>query len=251
MDSSNSPNTAQEKANQTTLLDQIKADLQDQMKTAAGLGNLEEILMRKPSDYKTLTASEFKHLKEQLTLHSFLPKAPTLAEFQFSLQKKGGALLKEQFEDVWSSATLNYAAAAESFAAALQLLDDEKVEEGNEIFRAASTALLAASNVLARTLQTYKDIATRQASEGSQRAGAGRESISSTEEAKSMHVAVDAASKLQKLTQPRQQQPFFKRFQRPRRNKFNHWRNRAQRGRGFARRGGRSNHRATNTDSKE
>lgn len=221
------------------ILTQIKRDLQEQIKKSANLGNLEEIAISNPSDYKALSATEFKHLKEQLALHSFLPKAPVLAEFQFLLQNKGGKLLREQFEDVWSSATLNYAAAADNFAAVLELFDDSKVAQGNKIFRAASTALLAASNVLARTLETYKQIATRQATKGSQRTTAERHRILSTEEAKSIQTTVDTASKLKKLTQP-STQPFFQRFQqRQRRPRSNYWNNRQYRGRGRRGRSGR------------
>ena len=96
-----SPDTPQ------SLLHTLQQNLQLDIEEKAGLGTLKEILVTKPSDYRLLKPNEFKHLKEKLSLFPFLPKAPALAEFAFLLQKKGGTLLKEQFEDQWQcSATI-------------------------------------------------------------------------------------------------------------------------------------------------
>ena len=201
-----SPDTPQ------SLLHTSQQNLQLDIEEKAGLGTLKEILVTKPSDYRLLKPNEFKHLKEKLSLFPFLPKAPALAEFAFLLQKKGGPLLKEQFEDQWQAATLNYAAAAEVFTALAELAEDQKADIATAL-QAASTNLLTASNVFARALSTYKSIAIRQANRSAQRPGQERETILSTEDAKAIQASLDTEAKLQKTVNPKPV-PFFKRFAR-------------------------------------
>ena len=138
----------------TNFLDTLQTELILDIEKAAGLGSLKETLVSKPTDYKLLTTAQFKHLRDQLKLHPFLPKPPALAEYAFLLQKKGGALLKEQFEDQWQAATLNYAAAAAVFTHLVEAANEQE-NAPNPPLQAAATNLLTASNVLARALHGH------------------------------------------------------------------------------------------------
>lgn len=229
---------------QTNFLDTLQAELQAQLEEKAGLGPLKDVLVRKPADFKLLKTNEFKHLREKLTLTPFLPKPPALAEFAFLLQKKGGPLLKEQFENHWQAASLNYAAAAQVFGVLVGLTNEGKIAHEEALTYAADN-LLTASNVLAKALATYKAIAVRQANKSGQQTGE-REKILSTEDAKAIQSTLDTANKLQKATKPKQI-PFNHRFRGRRRAKYPWWR----RGRGRGNYRGKGRAHQYNTESKE
>ena len=177
----------------------------------AGLQNFRDLIVKNANGFKSLSATQFKHLKETLVLVPTLPKAPSLAEFSFLLQRKGGNLLREQFEDAWTAGALAYAGAAEAFAEVANLVDEEKIEPNHACVKAAATALLTAGNVPARLLSTYKYIATKQAARDTQKPGNVRDKILNHEEVKTLQSRLDTQDKFQRTANPKPK-PFTSRF---------------------------------------
>ena len=212
----------------TTLFSEIESQLQADLLQQDGLTPYLEALVKSPNDHTILLKPAlFKHIRGTLKLYPHLPKPPSLAEFTFLLQKKGGSLLRESFEDNWTAGTLAYAAAAEVFVQLCKLVNAEAVSVQSPLFHAAKTSLLCASNVLARSIVQYRHQAERQANRHAARPGQERSRLLSIEDAKTIQASLDTQSKLLRTTQPKphdRRQPFQTRRGRGRgRGRNNYW----------------------------
>jgi hypothetical protein len=128
-------------------------------------------------------------------LAPLLPKAPTLKRFNFLQAKKGGSLIKEAFEDNWSAAALSYAAAVQTTVEVEKLVTDGTIDGNSALVKSSERSLITAQNVLARSIQKYKDVATRQATNSTASNASG---IFSTEDIKELQASIDAAARLKK-----------------------------------------------------
>ena len=164
-----------------------------------GLEVHQGLRVKQASDYKALSPEIFKFLKESFALFPHLPKAPTAGECGFLLTKKAN-LVTELFNDTWTSATLNYAAAAEVYTCVAALLKEGKLDEDSELIKASGGALLASSNVLARSVQFYKHLIKKQANKDAPRPGTERQPILTEVDAKGIATALETRQKLERLT---------------------------------------------------
>ena len=183
------------------LTELLKSEKQSHQEKS-GLLEYTGLLIEEPRQYQALPPDLYKSLTQELKIHASLPRAPTLGEYSFLLSKKGSEI-KELFEDVWATASLNYSAACEVYVQLVKATKDGKLEETDPIFEVARRSLLCASNVPARALQVYKYLAKRQAVKTVQKPGNNRSLILSEEEAKSFNTSIDTAAKLQKRTHPK------------------------------------------------
>ena len=82
---SDEPRQAQQ---EPSVLETLATAAKEDAKEFHGLSVYEGLLVSKPSDYQALSPEIFKFLKEDLSLASHLPKAPSLGEYSFLLSKK-------------------------------------------------------------------------------------------------------------------------------------------------------------------
>lgn len=168
----------------------------------SGLTSFSGLRITKPSEFVPLDTTSFTSLKDELVLFRDLPKPPTLGSLGF-LIKKGASDIREIFEDNWTASCLTYAAAAAIYSRIAKLLEEEKIEEGDEILTLARRLILCASNSPARSLQIYKYIAEKQALRSTPKPGTSREEIISGEEAKAINSKLDSAKKLAQASKSR------------------------------------------------
>ena len=164
-----------------------------------GLEVYKGLRVKQASDYKALSPEIFKFLKESFALFPHLPRAPTAGEHGFLLTKKAN-LATELFNDTWTSATLNYAAAAEVYTYVAALVEEGKLDGDSELIKASGGALLASSNVLARSAQFYKHLIKKQANKDAPKPGTERQPILTEADAKGIATALETRQKLERLT---------------------------------------------------
>ena len=113
---------SQQPQQEPSVLETLATAAKEDAKEFHGLAVYEGLLVSKPSDYQALSPEIFKFLKEDLSLAAHLPKAPSLGECSFLLSKKAN-LATELFNDTWTSASLNYAATAETYCYLAELVE--------------------------------------------------------------------------------------------------------------------------------
>lgn len=210
-------------------LQAAREDLDTDIRDKAGVSEYQHLIVSSSDEYKSLSNRQFTHLREQLTVHPFLPKAPSLAEYQFLLAKKGGSLLKEQFEDSWSANTLTIAAVSQIAIELEKLTTSGVVSTDNPIVRATSNAILVSHNQQARAVSTYKYLAKRQANKDTAKPGSERGKILTEQEAKALQAELDTKAKLERTVTPK---PFSNRFRGRGRRRGAWWRRRRYGNRG-------------------
>ena len=192
-------------------IDQVLSALDQDIIVDEKLENLQQFIVKQAQDYKALSVKQFKFIKDNnARLYQELPKAPVLAEFAFILKAKGGPLLKEQFENTWQAATLNYATTVELFNAIYSYdKNDNKhnndIQEENKfdnIKLAANAVLLTSQNTLARALQHYKHAALRAANSNAPAPNSERSQVLPLEEVKSLQISLDTAARLRRTLAP-------------------------------------------------
>ena len=191
----------QQEQQEPSVLETLATAAKEDAKEFHGLSVYEGLLVSKPSDYQALSPEIFKFLKEDLSLASHLPKAPSLGECSFLLSKKAN-LATELFNDTWASASLNYAATAETYCHLAELVEAGTLEADAQAVKAAGQALLTCSNVLARSLQFYKHLVKKQATKDAQKPGAQREQVLTEADAKALSTALETKAKLERLSKP-------------------------------------------------
>ena len=218
----------QEEKQAASVLDTLASTAREEARDFNGLGDYEGLLVEKPSDYKSLTPDIFKYLKENLSLAAHLPKAPTLGEYSFLLSRKAN-LATELFNDTWTSASLNYAACADTYCYLAELVEAGSLEADSDAVKSAGQALLTASNILARSLQFYKHLVKKQATKDAQKPGTEREQALTEADAKAVATALETKAKLERLSKPSRGGRGPRGRGRGRRNR-RYWRGRPRRG---------------------
>lgn len=168
----------------------------------AGLEKYESLLVKNANDYHELSPAAFRHLRTKLPLTEHLPKPPSLHEYSFLLSRRN-QIVTEQFQDHWTAATLAYSAAAENFTQLADLVAEETIPESHPLISSSRTALLAASNVLARALSFYRYLCQKQVARNIRKPGNEKTDVITQSDAKQISQAVETQSKLRLLTQPR------------------------------------------------
>ena len=186
-------------------------------KQTSGLAEFEGLTIDSAKGFPALDPATFARLREELTLCKDLPKPPSLGNLSFLLGKRNNDL-RELFEDNWTAACLNCAAAAEVHVELARSTEPD--EEGKTaldpselVFKAIRRLILTAANVPARSLEIYKYIATKSTLKATTKPGSRRDEVISTEEAKTLNAKLDTATKLSKKL-------YTPRFHRPRQNRY-------------------------------
>ena len=164
---------------------------------ASGLSAYAEFRVDSAEDFNELPPDLYKQFREELKLYKTLPRPPTLGSLSFLLPK-GGSLLKELFEDNWSSTCLTYAAVAELLKEISDRLNAKELKANDNIVLLARKALLTASNAPKRSLSYYKYLAQRSAIRTAQKPGIKKGEVLSATETKQIQTTLDTASKLRK-----------------------------------------------------
>ena len=171
-------------------------DRQDR-ETSAGLDKYTGLRPQSFTDYKSFDTRQYKSIKEELALLDLLPAAPTLGEYSFLFPPRTRNVIKELFESQWTAGNLSYAAIADVFTSIARLTQDGNIPEDDPILKEVRTALLTASNLQARAIETYKYLAIKQTSRTTSR---DKPTLISSEEASQLNKRLDVANKLRHKT---------------------------------------------------
>jgi hypothetical protein len=194
--------SAAEQKDLPSLFETLLQQEQSGLLKARGLERYKELLIGSEG-FQALPPDTYKAFKEQLPLLPHLPKPATLGAHAFLLSKKGGALIKDQYEDAHNAALLTYAAAAEVFLETSELISTGSLDRDSKLALAVRRLLLSAGNGPARALEFYRYTAKKTALKSEARPGQAKTQVLSAEEVKDINTTLDATRKLERLTRPK------------------------------------------------
>ena len=195
----------------TNILDELSRIDTAEHETDSGItADHRALIVKKASDFRALTADEFKRFKDDSTIAAHLPKAPTPGAHDFLLPKSS-ADIRLQFEDAWTASSATYAAAAELFISIKHILQaqdiDIKEDTRETLQKQARRLLLLASNAPARHLSIFKYILKKTAVKSAQKPGSTREQALDEQEIKELSSTLDTISKLKRHLPGRGRRP--------------------------------------------
>ena len=194
--------SAAEQKDLPSLFETLLREEQTDLLQTRGLERYKELLIGSKG-FQALPPDTFKALKEQLPLLPHLPKPATLGAHSFLLNKKGGTLIKDQYEDAHNAAMFTYAAAAEVFLETSELIAAGSLDRNSKLALAVRRLLLSAGNGPARALEFYRYTAKKTAIKSEARPGQAKTQVLSADEVKDLNTTLDATRKLERLTRPK------------------------------------------------